>query len=337
MAMPALDLPLIWAAIIVLGVIMYVLLDGFDLGVGILFPYLGSDADRDIAMNSVAPIWDGNETWLVLGGVALFAAFPLAYAVILPGTYLPLLVMLIALIFRGVAFEFRFKALSNRRWWDRAFHFGSLFATIAQGLVLGTFIRGFEVEGRAFAGGMLDWLSPFSLMTGLALISGYALLGATWLIMKTDGPLQARCYRLARGLLVAVVLSVAIVSIWTPLLDPAIAQRWFSWPNLAYLSPVPLVTALLVLWHWRSLERRREVLPFVLTMGLFLLSFLGLGISLWPNVIPPDISIWEAAAPPETQRFVLVGMLILLPIVLAYTAFAYYVFRGKVRPGEGYH
>ena len=335
--MAGLDLPLIWAAIIVLGVIMYVLLDGFDLGVGILFPYLGTDADRDVAMNSVAPIWDGNETWLVLGGAGLFAAFPLAYSVILPGTYLPLLIMLIALIFRGVAFEFRFKARGKRRWWDRAFYLGSLFATIAQGLVLGTFIRGFEVEGRAFAGGMFDWLSLFSLLTGLALISGYALLGATWLIMKTEGPLQERCYGFARVLLIAVLVFVAIVSIWTPLFNPAIADRWFSWPNLAYLSPVPLITALTVFWHWRALERRRETLPLVLTMALFLLSFLGLGISLWPNVIPPDISIWEAAAPPETQAFVLVGMVILLPIVLAYTAVTYYVFRGKVRAGEGYH
>jgi cytochrome bd ubiquinol oxidase subunit II len=335
--MTELDLPLIWAAIIVLGVIMYVLLDGFDLGVGILFPYLGSDAERDVAMNSVAPIWDGNETWLVLGGAGLFAAFPLAYAVILPGTYLPLLIMLIALIFRGVAFEFRFKARSHRHWWDRAFHFGSLFATFAQGLVLGTFIRGFEVEGRVFAGGMLDWLSPFSLLTGLALISGYALLGATWLIMKTDGPLQERCYRFARVLLLAVLAFVGIVSLWTPLLNPAIAERWFSWPNLAYLSPVPLITALVVLWHWRALEQRRETLPFILTMALFLLSFLGLGISLWPNVIPPDISIWEAAAPPKTQIFMLIGMVIILPIVLGYTAFTYYVFRGKVRPGAGYH
>ena len=332
-----LDLPLIWAAIIVLGVIMYVLLDGFDLGVGILFPYLGSDADRDVAMNSVAPIWDGNETWLVLGGAGLFAAFPLAYAVILPGTYLPLLIMLIALIFRGVAFEFRFKATSNRYWWDGAFHYGSLFATFAQGLVLGTYIRGFEVEERSFAGSMFDWLSPFSVLTGVALISGYALLGATWLIMKTAGPLQHRCYGMARRLLLAVLVFVGIVSVWTPLLDPDIAARWFSWPNIAYLSPVPVVTAAVAWSHWQALERGREVSPFVLTMGLFLLSFLGLGISLWPNIIPPDISIWEAAAPPETQMFVLIGVAILLPVILAYTAFTYYVFRGKARAGEGYH
>jgi cytochrome d ubiquinol oxidase subunit II len=332
-----LDLPLIWAAIIVLGVIMYVLLDGFDLGVGILFPYLGSDADRDVAMNSVAPIWDGNETWLVLGGAGLFAAFPLAYAVILSGTYLPLLIMLIALIFRGVAFEFRSKARANRRWWDRAFHYGSLFATFAQGLVLGTYIRGFEVEQRSFVGNMFDWLTPFSLLTGAALISGYALLGATWLIMKTDGALQERCFGFARVLLLAVLVFVGIVSVWTPLLDTHIAARWFSWPNIAYLSPVPIVTAAIAWWHWRSLERGREVLPFVLTMVLFLLSFLGLGISLWPNVIPPGISIWEAAAPPETQAFALIGTLILLPVVLGYTAINYYVFRGKVRAGEGYH
>jgi cytochrome d ubiquinol oxidase subunit II len=288
-------------------------------------------------MNSVAPIWDGNETWLVLGGAGLFAAFPLAYAVILPGTYLPLLIMLIALIFRGVAFEFRFKATRNRYWWDRAFHYGSVFATFAQGLVLGTYIRGFEVAEREFVGSMFHWLSPFSLLTGLALISGYALLGATWLIMKTAGPLQHRCYGMARRLLLAVLVFVGIVSVWTPLLDPDIATRWFSWPNIAWLSPVPLVTAAVAWWHWRSLERGREVLPFVLTMALFLLSFLGLGISLWPNIIPPDISIWEAAAPPETQIFVLIGTALLLPIVLGYTVVTYYVFRGKVRADEGYH
>ena len=337
MAELGIDLPLLWAAIIVVGVVMYVLLDGFDLGVGILFPFLPTDQDRDLAMSSVAPIWDGNETWLVLGGAGLFAAFPLAYAVILPGTYLPLLIMLLGLIFRGVAFEFRFKAQKSRHWWDKAFHYGSLAATVAQGVVLGAFIQGFRVEDRQFVGGMLDWLTPFSLMTGAALISGYALLGATWLIMKTEGPLQDRCYRLAGGLLLAVLLFIGIVSLWTPLLNPEIAERWFSWPNIAFLSPVPVVTALVAFGLWRALEGRREVLPFVLSMTLFLLSFLGLGISLWPNIIPPDISIWEAAAPPETQIFVLIGVAILLPVILAYTAFTYYVFRGKVRAGEGYH
>jgi len=317
--------------------VMYVLLDGFDLGVGILFPFAPSDQDRDLMMTSVAPIWDGNETWLVLGGAALFGAFPLAYAVILSGTYLPLLIMLIALILRGVAFEFRFKAGRSRHWWDKAFYYGSLLATVAQGLVLGAFIQGFEIEGRDFAGGMFDWLSPFALLCGLALISGYALLGCTWLIWKTEGELQAWARGLARPLLFAVLAFIGVVSIWTPLLDPAIAERWFSWPNIAYLSPVPLVTALVAFGLYRAVERGREVLPFLLTMALFMLSFLGLGISLWPYVVPPSITIWEAAAPPESQIFLLIGVGALLPVVLAYTAFSYYVFRGKVRPGEGYH
>ncbi len=331
------DLPMAWAGIIVLGVIMYVLLDGFDLGVGILFPFAPADEDRDLMMTSVAPIWDGNETWLVLGGAALFGAFPLAYSVILAGSYLPLLIMLIALILRGVAFEFRFKAQTSRHLWDKAFHYGSLLATVAQGLVLGHFIQGFEVEGRSYAGGMLDWLSPFALMTGVALVAGYALLGCTWLIWKTERGLQDWAYRLAKPLLLAVLVFVGVVSIWTPLRDPAIAARWFSWPNLLYLSPVPIVTALATFGLWRAIERRYERLPFLLAMSLFLLSFLGLGISLWPHVVPPDITIWQAAAPPETQGFLIIGVGALLPFILGYTAFSYYVFRGKVRPGEGYH
>jgi cytochrome bd ubiquinol oxidase subunit II len=331
------DLTIAWAGIIVLAVVMYVLLDGFDLGVGILFPFAPSDTDRDLMMTSVAPIWDGNETWLVLGGAGLFGAFPLAYAVILSGTYLPLLIMLIALILRGVAFEFRFKAGTSRHLWDKAFHYGSLLATIAQGLVLGAFIQGFEVEGRNYAGGMLDWLSPFALLTGVALVSGYALLGATWLVWKTEGELQEWAYRMATPLLLAVLGFVGAVSVWTPLMNPDIAARWFSWPNLAYLSPVPLVTALATYALYRALARRREVLPFLLTMSLFLLSFLGLGISLWPHAVPPAITIWDAAAPPETQGFLIVGVGALIPVILAYTAFSYYVFRGKVRPGEGYH
>ena len=288
-------------------------------------------------MNSVAPIWDGNETWLVLGGAGLFGAFPLAYAVILSGTYIPLLIMLIALIFRGVAFEFRFKADTSRHLWDTAFYYGSLLATIAQGVVLGAFIQGFEVAGRDYAGGMLDWLSPFAVLTGVALVSGYALLGATWLIWKTEGELQDWAYRMATPLLLAVLGFVGAVSIWTPLMNPDIAARWFSWPNLAYLSPVPLITALAAFALYRALARRREVLPFLLTMSLFLLSFVGLGISLWPHAVPPAITIWDAAAPPETQGFLIVGVGALIPVILAYTAFSYYVFRGKVRPGEGYH
>jgi len=331
------DLTLIWAGIIAFGVFMYVLMDGFDLGVGILFPFAPDDDSRDLMMNSVAPIWDGNETWLVLGGAGLLAAFPLAYAVLLPALYFPVLLMRVALIFRGVAFEFRFKARTSRHLWDKAFHWGSLLATFAQGVILGGFIGGFQVEGRHFAGGMFDWLKPFAIMTGLGLITGYALLGATWLIMKTEDALQRWAYDRARQLLFAVLAFILLVSLWTPLTDAAIAERWFSWPNIALLSPVPLLTALLAFGLWQSIEQRREVLPFVCTMGLFLLSYSGLAISLWPFVIPRTVTIWEAASAPGSQAFLLVGVALMLPATLAYTAYSYWVFRGKVRREVGYH
>ncbi|HEX6978175.1 MAG TPA: cytochrome d ubiquinol oxidase subunit II [Alphaproteobacteria bacterium] len=331
------DLTLIWAGIIAFGVFMYVLMDGFDLGVGILFPFAPDDDSRDLMMNSVAPIWDGNETWLVLGGTGLLAAFPLAYAVLLPALYFPVLLMLVALIFRGVAFEFRFKARTSRHLWDKSFHWGSLLATFAQGVILGGFIGGFQVEGRHFAGGMFDWLRPFAIMTGLGLIAGYALLGATWLIMKTEGALQRWAYDRARQLLLAVLAFILLVSLWTPLTDAAIAQRWFSWPNIALLSPVPILTALLAFGLWQSIEQRREVLPFVCTMGLFMLSYGGLAISLWPFVIPRTVTIWEAASAPGSQAFLLVGIAFMLPATLAYTAYSYWVFRGKVRREVGYH
>jgi cytochrome bd ubiquinol oxidase subunit II len=333
-----LDVPLIWAIIIGVGVYMYILMDGFDLGVGILFPFGHDEIERDIMMNSVAPIWDGNETWLVLGGAGLLAAFPLAYAVILPALYIPILIMLIALVFRGVAFEFRFKAETRSKvLWGYSFLGGSALATFAQGLVLGGFLQGFVVEGRDFAGGAFDWLTPFTLFVGLALMVGYALLGATWLVLKTQGELQDRCFRLARWLAVGMAANFAIVSLWTPLLNEEIARRWFTWPNIVYLSPVPILTAASILLLLRALAMRREVLPFVLSMWLFMLGYLGLGISLWPYLIPPDISIWDAAAPEETQVFLLVGVIILLPAILFYTFYVYYVFRGKVTQDVGYH
>ena len=333
----SIDLTLIWAGIIAFAVFMYVLMDGFDLGVGILFPYAPHHQDRDVMMNSVAPFWDGNETWLVLGGGGLLAAFPLAYAIILPALYIPLVVMLIALIFRGVAFEFRFKAGTNRHLWDKSFHFGSVLATFMQGVVLGAFIQGFETAGRDYVGGPFAWATVFSLLTGVGLIGGYALLGAGWLILKTDGDLQTWAYRVAKPLLIAVLIFIAIVSIVTPLTEPDIARRWFSWPNIAYLSPVPLITALLAFGIWDALKRRRENRPFIFTMGLFALSYLGLAISLWPKVVPPAITIWQAAAARESQIFMLWGAGFLIPIMLAYITYNYWVFRGKVRGGEGYH
>ncbi|TVR97767.1 MAG: cytochrome d ubiquinol oxidase subunit II [Rhodospirillales bacterium] len=332
------DLPLIWAGIIAFAVFMYVLMDGFDLGVGILFPFVRDEADRDIMMNSVAPVWDGNETWLVLGGGGLMVAFPLAYATILPALYLPVLLMLIALIFRGVAFEFRFKAEGRQRqYWSWSFHLGSVFAAFAQGIILGAFIQGFAVEGRDFVGGPLDWVSPFAILTGFGLIAGYALLGTTWLVMKTEGGLQAWSFRNAKRALVTVLGFIAIVSVWTPFMDPDIAARWFSWPNIAFVSPVPVITGLVALGAFVALRRRYEGYPFIGAIALFGLSYAGIAISLWPNVVPPDITIWEAASAPKTQAFMLYGVLAVTPFVLAYTAFSYWVFRGKVRSDVGYH
>ncbi|AWJ87446.1 cytochrome d ubiquinol oxidase subunit II (plasmid) [Azospirillum sp. TSH58] len=330
-------LTLAWVAIVGFAVFMYVLMDGFDLGIGILYPFAPSEEARDVMMNSVAPVWDFNETWLILGGAGLFAAFPIAYAIVLPAMYLPLLLMLIALIFRGVAFEFRFKARSSRHLWNKAFFLGSLLATFAQGVVLGSFLQGIEVEGRNFAGTMLDWLTPFSLFCGVALIAGYALLGSTWLIWRTIGILQDWCFRVARRLLIVVLVLVAAVSLWTPFLDASIATRWFSVPNILLLSPVPLMVGFLAFGLWRALDEGREVLPFAFAMGLFALSYLGLAISLWPVLIPPGITVWQAAAPPETQVFLLIGMAFLIPTILVYTAYSYWVFRGKVTGAIGYH
>ena len=330
-------LSLIWFLIIAFGVFMYVLLDGFVLGIGILFTSIAAEEDRDVMMRSVAPIWDGNETWLVLGGVGLFAAFPIAYAVILPALYLPLTAMLLALVFRGVAFEFRFKATTHRHRWSKAFSTGSIVATFAQGVTLGALVQGIAVADRQFAGGAFDWLTPFSVFTGASVVAGYALLGATWLVMKTDDALQQRAYRAAAALNVAILGALAIISLWVPFLSPTIRDRWFSWPNVALLSPAPLFTAVAGFLLWRSVRARQTYPPFVLAMALFFLGYSGLAISIWPNIVPPSITIWAAASPPESQLFLLVGVLFLLPIIVGYTAFSYWIFRGKVGRDTGYH
>ncbi|HWL06673.1 MAG TPA: cytochrome d ubiquinol oxidase subunit II [Xanthobacteraceae bacterium] len=332
------DLPLLWAIIIGFGLMMYVIMDGFDLGIGILFPFVKDREDRDVMVNSVAPVWDGNETWLVLGGAALLAAFPLAYAVILSALYLPLMMMLAGLIWRGVAFEFRFKAdEAHKPFWDKAFMWGSYIATFSQGLALGGFINGFEVRDGAYAGGFLDWLSPFSLFTGVALVIGYALLGATWLIMKTEGELQRRMRALGRPITLAVLAATVIVSLWTPFVHADIAARWFSLPNLFFFAPVPVLVVLATWALLRNLNGEGHTAPFLLALFLLFLGYTGFGISLWPNIIPPAVSIWDAAAPPQSMGFTLVGALLIIPFILAYTAWSYYVFRGKVKPGEGYH
>ena len=339
-------LTLVWACLIAFAVLAYVLLDGFDLGVGILFAVERRDEDRDVMLNSVAPVWDGNETWLVLGGGGLFAMFPLAYAVILPALYPAIIAMLLALVFRGVSFEFRFRAVSprGRFWWDTAFMAGSTVAAFCQGLVLGGLLQGIHVENRMYAGGWWDWLTGFSVLCGVAVVIGYALQGACWLIWRTDDALQVRCRRHARALAIALVGCIAAVSLWTPMLNPLFMQRWFGWPGILLTSPVPILVALVGWLFWRALARLDHVTPLLCAQAWFVLCYAGLGISLWPMIVPPGrgsgqagITIWEAAAPPSSQAFLLVGAAALIPAILGYTGFAYWVFRGKVRPGAHYH
>lgn len=333
----SLDLVPLWAVILSIAVLMYVLLDGFDLGVGILFLFRRNQEDRDMMIASVAPIWDFNETWLILGGGGLLAVFPLAFAVIMPAVYFPILVMLLGLIFRGVAFEFRDAPQARKAIWDAAFTYGSLFATFAQGVVLGNFIKGFPVQGRAFSGTSWDWLAPFPLLTGLGLVVGYSLLGSTWLYMKTQGELQEWARRISRWALFGILAFIVMVSIWTPLAEQRIADRWFSLPNLYFFAPVPILTAAIAWLLWDSLQKGREVLPFMSAMGLFFLSFTGLVISLWPYVAPPSITLWDAATAPMSQQFLILGTMFLLPVILLYVFWSYWIFRGKVRSDLGYH
>lgn len=329
----ALDLPLIWAGIIAVAVFMYVLLDGFDLGVGILYPFAPSHDCRSRMMNSVAPFWDGNETWLVLGGGGLFAAFPAAYAILMPALYLPVIFMLMGLIFRGVAFEFRFKSDKSRPLWDAAFHYGSLLATFMQGIILGNFVQGVSVAGRSFAGGPFDWANGFALLTGMAMVFGYGLLGATWLVMKTEGITQDWARRAACYTLTFVGIFMAIISATMPFVDPRVAALWFSLPNFFYLLPIPVLAAFAFVSLWRHLRKGHETRPFFLAIVLFVLGYAGLAISLWPWIVPFHMTVWQAAAAPTSQSLLLIGTALFLPLILAYTGYCYYTFRGK----SGHH
>ncbi|RVP94905.1 cytochrome d ubiquinol oxidase subunit II [Sinorhizobium meliloti] len=333
----AIDLPLIWAAIIAFAVLAYVVLDGFDLGVGILFPFFPEKHDRDVMMNSVAPVWDGNETWLVLGGGGLLAVFPLAYATILPALYAPIIAMLIGLIFRGVAFEYRWRTQRGESLWNWAFAGGSMLAAFAQGLALGALVQGIPVENRAYVGGWWDWLTPFSIATGVAIVIGYALLGATWLVMKTRGELAERARGVALRTALATVAAMGVVSLWTPFLEPVYLERWFGWPTAIFSVIVPLLVLGCLYLLLKGIRDRHDVQPFIAALGLFVLGYIGIGISFYPFMVPPSLTIWDAAAPDESLAFLLVGALVLVPMILAYTAYAYWVFRGKVDPEEGYH
>lgn len=332
------DLPLIWGMLIGTAILLYVLLDGFDLGIGILFPFAPSDKCRDRMMNSIAPFWDGNETWLVLGGGGLFAAFPLAYAILLPAFYIPLIIMLLGLIMRGVAFEFRFKAEGvSRRLWDYCFHLGSLAATFCQGMMLGAFVQGVEVTGRNFSGGLFDWATGFSVMTGIALVFGYMLLAATWLVMKTEDVTHKWARGVASYVLGFVGLFMVLVSICMPFMNPDIQTFWFSTPNLYFLMPIPALTAFLFGMIWGDLIKgTRDIRPFIGCMGIFALGFLGLGMSIYPWIIPYQSSLWEAAASGPALSLLLVGITPTLPLILGYTAWCYYIFRGKTSHEHSY-
>lgn len=331
------DLPLLAAGVIVLGIIIYVVLDGFDLGVGILLPFTGSTAERNRMMATIAPVWDGNETWLILGGVILFAAFPKAYAIALPALYIPIIAMLFSFIFRGVAFEFRANAKEGKGGiWTVAFSAGSMGAAICQGLILGSLIEGIAIRDGGTGGGPFEWASWFGLIAAGGMLAGYALLGACWVILKTDGRLQSRAYGWAKVSLLLTLAFMAVISIATPIFVDAIAERWFGGVNLVYLSPVPVITMLVAALLWNTLDREREVWPFRLTIVLFILGYAGLAISMWPYIVPRHLTIWQAASDPTSQRFVLIACAFTVPMIIAYTFYAYRVFRGKVPEGETY-
>ena len=330
------DLTVIWAFIIAFAVFAYVVMDGFDLGIGILFPTVKVGQGRDRAMNSIAPVWDGNETWLVLGGGGLFAAFPLAYAVILPATYPLIIAMLLGLVFRGVAFEYRWRDPGHRAFWDMAFFAGSLVAAMAQGMTLGALLQGIDVVDRAYAGSWWDWLTPYTLLTGLGTVAGYALLGSTWLIWKLDGGAQKHARYLAVRAGIATIILMGAVSLYNISLNAEYAERWLTAPEIYYAAPVPILTAIIAISMIRAITKERNSKPFWLAIALFFLGMAGLGVTMWPYVIPPGVTIWDAAAPEKSQIFMLVGVVITMPLIIAYTAWTYWVFRGKVG-AEGYH
>ncbi|MDR6192896.1 cytochrome d ubiquinol oxidase subunit II [Agrobacterium pusense] len=331
------DLSFVWAGIIAFAVLAYVVLDGFDLGIGIVFPFFLKRRDRDVMTNSIAPVWDGNETWLVLGGGGLMAVFPLAYSIIIPALYMPIILMLVSLIFRGVAFEFRWRTHDESHLWDFGFWIGSSVAAIMQGIALGALVQGIAVEGRQYAGGWWDWLSPFSVLTGVAVLVGYALLGVTWLNLKTSGDLQVRSATLARPLTLGLLGLIGAVSLWTPFINDMYFERWFGWPTAFFSSFVPLLLAACAYSLWNGLRHGRHLQPFLSALGLFVLSFVGLGISFYPYMIPGVLTIQDAAGPESSMKFLLAGAVVLVPMILAYTGYAYWVFRGKIDPEEGYH
>lgn len=332
-------LPVIWALIVVVAVTIYVVLDGFDLGVGMIMGVEKNPADRNIMISTIAPVWDGNETWMVLGGASLFGVFPGGYSTLLPALYIPIVLMLVALIFRGVAFEYRHLAHTDhgKSLWNTGFVLGSAIASFFQGTILGGYIQGISITNGSFSGGALDWLTPFSVLCGVSVITGYSLLGATWLVWRTRGELEARARKWAGILTIAMFFCIVVVSLWTPMLNAPYLRRWTTWPNMIFVSPVPILVVVCGIILLLSLKKNSLRTPFFCALGLFFLTLSGLAISVWPYAIPPQLTLWDVAAPLSSQIFQLVGTVILLPIILGYTFYSYHVFRGKVTTEHGYH
>lgn len=318
----------VWYLIIGFIILMYVLLDGFDLGVGILFP-LFKGADQNLMMSSILPVWDGNQTWLVLGVACLYGAFPQAFSLFLPAFYLPLMSMIIALLLRGITFEFRIKEKKYRWIWSYIFFLSSITVAFLQGLVLGSFVKGFELNIPAQR---LEFsiFTPFNITCGVALIFGYALLGSTWIISKTTGAIQTKMFSIAFYCLWITTFFMCVVSIWSPFVDPSVWQRWFSPENFNKVAILPCITAVIVACFAYCVYKRYEYILYWLAVIIFMCSYIGVGISTWPYLIPHHITYLEAAGPLNSQLFMLVGTLLLLPILIAYTSYAYYIFRNKV-------
>ncbi|CCK74477.1 Cytochrome d ubiquinol oxidase, subunit II [Oleispira antarctica RB-8] len=330
------DIALVYLLLIGFGVLVYVLLDGFSLGVGILSPLLKNSDNKAIAMKSLSHIWDSNQTWLVFGGVVLFVAFPVVYSFVLSNLYLPIILMLVALIFRGIAFEFRFKSDRSQGFWDLSFAFGSIIATFCQGIILGALVG--DMSSTKTLADPVDWLTPFSITTGFALLSGYGLLGACWLVRKTEASLQVVAKKLAQKLLFIMLAFFAVVSIWMLIDQPAVAERWLNFPGSLALLPLPLLSLFFAYRLWFILRERTEpgLKPLAYAMGLFAAAFGGLVAGIFPYIIPGRLTIWEAIAPDKTVYFTLVGILIFIPVVIAYNIYAYRTFSGKTSMKDGY-
>ena len=329
-------LALAWCGIIAFGIIMYVLLGGFDLGIGIMSIFFRKEEERDLLISTILPVWDGNQTWLVFGGAALYGAFPLAFSEILPIMYIPILLMVISLLFRGIAFEFRLKAIKTKPLWDYCFFIGSIFAVIAQGLILGTFVQGFTIQPTSELSNFHEWLNPFGIGCALGLISGYSLLGANYLIIKTTGNLQEKCFSISSKMQYIILLGFIMVSVWSPFLDPAIMERWLNLKNMPFLAILPFITLILFFLHRYAIKNKLEHAPFWCVIGMFLMCYIGFIISIYPYIVPRKITYLEAAADRSSLLFMLIGACIMLPPLLYYTYHSYKIFSGKVTKKLGY-